>query len=273
MALASVIALPAELPVSLTPLIGREREVAVVAGLLQRPDVRLVTLTGPGGVGKTRLAIAVASVLESTFADGVAFVSLAAVREPNVILPAIGQALGIRDGGDQPLAARLSDALHVHDFLLLLDNFEHLLAAAPVIAELLAACPALRVLVTSRAVLGISGEHSSVVPPLTLPEGSARSLAQVAEAEAVALFVARAEAADPSFALTEENAASVAAICERLDGLPLAIELAAARTCVLSPAALLARLTNRLRLLTGGPATSRHACARCGTRSSGHTTC
>ena len=253
MALASVVTLPADLPVPLTSLIGREREIDAVVGVLQKPDGRLVTLTGPGGVGKTRLAIAVASELEPSFADGVVFVPLAAVREPAVILAAIALALGIRDGGDQPLAVRLATTLQDRDLLLLLDNFEHVLAAAPAIADLLAACPSLRVLVTSRAVLGISSEHSIVVPPLTLPESSVRSLAQVAAAEAVALFVARAGAADPGFALTEENVASVKAICERLDGLPLAIELAAARISVLSPAALLARLTDRLRLLTGGP--------------------
>ena len=254
MALASVLDHPAQLPVPLTPLIGREREIAAVAALLLRPDVRLVALTGPGGVGKTRLGIAVAAELEAVFADGVAFVPLASVRDADLVSPTIAQALGIREGGDRPLATRLAASLRGRELVLIVDNFEHVLPAAPEVAGLLASCPTLKVLVTSRAVLGISGEHSVPVSPLALPvSGRAPSLAELAATEAVALFVARAAAADPGFALTEEIAADVAAICERLDGLPLAIELAAARVRVLSPAALLARLTDRLRILTGGP--------------------
>lgn len=245
---------PARIPVPLTSLVGRQREIAAVADKLRRPDVRLVTLTGPGGVGKTRLAIAVASETESAFVGGAVFVPLAAVREPGLVLPAIARALGVQEVHDRPLAVSVAAALGVGDALLVLDNFEHLLDAAPAVAELLAAAPALTALVTSRSPLGISGEHAAPVSPLAIPPIDLSVGADaIAGVDAVALFVARAEAADPAFALNDANAATVAAICDRLDGLPLAIELAAARVPVLSPAALLARLTDRLRLLIGGP--------------------
>jgi non-specific serine/threonine protein kinase len=243
----------APLPMALTPLLGRERHVAEAAALLSRSDVRLVTLVGPGGVGKTRLGLEVAAVMAETFADGATFVSLAAVHDAARVGAAIAQALGVREAGDQPLTAPLAMALRARHVLLLLDNLEHVLDATPLIADLLAACPRLRVLATSRAVLRISGEHVYPVPPLALPPANASAIADVGAVPAVQLFVARAQAAHPRFALTEENAAAVAAICHRLDGLPLAIELAAARTPVLPLPALLARLERRLPLLTGGP--------------------
>jgi non-specific serine/threonine protein kinase len=249
------------LPVPLTSFVGREQEAAAVVALLREPDVRLVTLTGPGGVGKTRLAVRVADEVAGApstssgqaFANGVAFVPLAAVPDAALVVPAVAHALGVREAGDRPLADRLVDALRERHLLLVLDNVEHVAAAAPFVVALLVGCPGLTVLATGRASLRLSGEHVVAIPPLGVPSaGGPASAAEIGRAEAVRLFVARARAARHDFVLTDGNAADVAAVVRRLDGLPLAVELAAARVAHLPPAALLTRLGRLLPMLTGG---------------------
>ncbi|HUS15165.1 MAG TPA: LuxR C-terminal-related transcriptional regulator [Chloroflexia bacterium] len=258
---------PADLPGSVTPLIGREREQASLGRLVQRTDVRLVTLTGPGGVGKTSLALQVAAQVAAAWADGVRFCPLAAVSDADLIVPTINQALGLRDtSGSAPLSV-LKDYLRDRHLLLVLDNFEHLVAAAPLIADLLGACPRLAVLTTSRAPLRVRGEYEFPVLPLALPESGALGAGPLVVMEqypAVALFIERAQAARPTFTPGAADLPVIVAICRRLDGLPLAIELAAARIKLLSLPDLLARLTGsaapatatappgRLQLLTGG---------------------
>ncbi len=212
-----------------------------------------MTLTGPGGVGKTRLALQVPHDLIEQFADGIAFISLAPITDSTLVLPAIAQVLGVREAGEEPLVTRLTAFLRHKQALLVLDNFEQVVEAAPLVADLLAACPELRMLATSRVRLRVSGEREYAVPPLGLVEHVAPApLDEVAESEAARLFVERARTVREDFALTAENAPAVAAICARLDGLPLAIELAAARVKVLPPATLLSRMERRLPLLTGG---------------------
>ena len=241
------------LPAPPTPLVGRSDEIAAVATLLRDQGVRLVSLTGPGGVGKTRLALAVAAGFGPDFADGSAFVDLSPVRDPALVPAALAAALGVREAGDATLADRLGTLLVDRRLLLVLDNFEQVLDAAPLVARLLAACPGLRVLATSREPLRLSAEQVFPVAPLPVPEpGNLDTPGNLAANPAVELFARRARAADPSFALSDGNAGSVAAIVRRLDGLPLAIELAAARARVLPPHALLPRLDASLRVLTCG---------------------
>jgi predicted ATPase/serine/threonine protein kinase len=246
---------PNNLPVQRTAFIGREHEAAGLRQLLSRVDVQLVTLTGPGGIGKTRLALQVASEIADQFPGGVYFVALSAIGERGLIASTIAQAVGVRETGNtSPQESLMEYAGGLSQpMLLLLDNFEHLVSAAPVVAQMLTTGPKLKVVVTSQAPLHVYGEHEFPVPPLPLPDPkSIPPLEILSRVPAIALFVARAQAVKHQFALTKENASAVAAICSRLDGLPLAIELAAARIKLLSPSAMLTRLESRLNLLTGG---------------------
>jgi predicted ATPase len=241
------------LPHPPTQLIGRESEVLEVARMLRLDDNRLITLTGPGGIGKSRLAIEAADRVADRFPGGVVFVDLAPVHDPELVVNAIAAALGVRDTGDAPLVEKLEMALRNRRLLLLLDNFEQVLPAATTLASLLAAAPGLTLLLTSRTLVHLSAERSFEVGPLALPEVVRRlDPAEVALAPAVALFVERVHAVKPDFELSASNVESVARICVALDGVPLAIELAAARIRVLSPAAMLERLDRRLPLLVGG---------------------
>jgi predicted ATPase/class 3 adenylate cyclase len=244
---------PTNLPVQPTALIGRENELAEVEALLGREQVRLVTLTGTGGTGKTRLALQAAAALVEEFPSGVFLVSLAPVRDPELVVATVAQALGVREQPGEPLERTLQAYLRDRKLLLLLDNFEQLTQAATAVSSLLAAAPQVKLLVTSRTPLHLSGEQVYEVPPLGLPDSAlAMSVEALTQYESVALFIERAIAAKSGFATTNENAPAIAEICVRLDGLPLALELAAARVRVLSPQALLARLDERMKLLTGG---------------------
>jgi predicted ATPase/class 3 adenylate cyclase/DNA-binding CsgD family transcriptional regulator len=241
------------LPAQPSPLVGREREVAQVCERLRNPAVRLLTLTGPGGTGKTRLSLQAAAELMDEFEGGTFFVPLAPISDPTFVAPTIARALGLTETADQTLEELLIDYLGERHTLLLLDNFEQVLGAAALVTELLSAAPNLKVVTTSRILLRLYGEYEFAVPPLEVPDpGRRQSLEQVTQYEAVRLFIERARAAKADFAVTSDNAPEVAEICARLDGLPLAIELAAARIKLLSPRAILDRLGDRLKLLTSG---------------------
>ena len=239
------------LPLQPTPLIGREREVREVAGMLKQPEVRVLTLTGTGGTGKTRLALQVAADLLDDFADGVFFVGLASLADPELVLASVARILDVQGASGEELEENLGRHLRDRQLLLVLDNFEHLLEAAPLVAEIAATASAVKLLVTSRAQLHVAGEHVYTVSPLAMPS-SADDVDRLVQCESVALFSSRARSVRSDFAVTAGNAQPVAAICIALDGLPLAIELAATRVGVLPPAALLERLDSRLRLLKGG---------------------
>jgi predicted ATPase len=242
------------IPRPLTTFVGREQEIKSLKAVLSHPDVRLVTLIGPGGVGKTRLSLEVAASLTHEFAQGVYWVDLAAIKDPELVVSAIAKVLDVRERGGAPLLDSLKQYLHEKRILLILDNFEQVLEAATLVSELLVSAPGLKAIVTSRASLRLQGEHEFPVPPLQVPEAlSFISVENVTQSAAARLFNERAQAARPNFQMTQENAAVVGEIVRKLDGLPLAIELAAARLKYLLPKQILERLSNRLHLLTGGP--------------------
>ena len=244
---------PNNLPVQTTLLVGREREVEEVAELVLSEEVRLLTLIGPGGTGKTRLGLQAAADLLEEFPDGVFFVALATITEPELVASTIARALGVKESAEQSLMESLKNYLRDKRLLLVLDNFEQVLEGTPLVGELLGACPKLKVLATSRISLRLYGEQEYPVPPLALPDPKVMPPLEVlTQYEAVKLFVQRARAVKADFTVTDENAPAVAEICARLDGLPLAIELAAARVKVLTPQKMLDRLSDRLKLLTGG---------------------
>ncbi len=239
-------------PVSLTSLVGREYDIQTVSMLLRRSDVRLLTLTGVGGIGKTRLAVRVATELQLDFPDGVCFVSLATISDPEFVLPAIAQMLGLKEGTGQAIKEQLYTYLRTQHMLLVLDNYEQVVTTAPLLADLVGHCPQLKILVTSRTVLHIDGEQEYSVVPLAVPNlGSVNASKSVTQYASVALFVERAQACKPEFQVTEDNVSTIAEICVRVDGLPLAIELAATRVKVLSVKQIAARLHNAHRLLLG----------------------
>jgi predicted ATPase/class 3 adenylate cyclase len=244
---------PNNLPLQPTPLVGREREVAEIADRVQSEGARLLTLTGPGGTGKTRLALQAAADLLEEFEDGVFFVALATITDPELVPSTIAVPLGVKESAEQPLTESLRGYLREKQLLLVLDNFEQVLESAPLVGELVAACPKLKILATSRIALRLYGEQEYSVPPLALPDPRVLPPLEVlTQYEAVRLFLERARAVRAEFSVTNENAPAIAEICARLDGLPLAIELAGARVRILPPQKMLERLSNRLKLLKGG---------------------
>lgn len=244
---------PNNLPLQPTPLVGREREVEEIAEWLCSEEARLLTLTGPGGTGKTRVALQVGADLLDEFDDGVFFVALAAITDPELVPSTIAGPLGVKESAEQSLMETLKSYLHHKHLLLILDNFEQVLEGTSVVGEFLGACPKLEILATSRIPLRLYGEREYPVPPLTVPDPRVLPPLEVlTQYEAVRLFVERAKAVEADFSVTNENAPAVAEICARVDGLPLAIELAAARVRLLAPQAMLTRLGNRLKLLKGG---------------------